>query len=61
VSDPAFAALTALGDQVQEVLVQSPYPIAGFVIFAVDGKVEYRSPFSREYLKEQLTAAAEAL
>lgn len=53
--------LLALADQVQEVLARSDYAIAGFVILAQDGSVEYRSPFPREVLKQQLTRAAEEL
>lgn len=53
-------ALSALGDIVQEILVQSEYPVTGFVIFSRDG-IDYRSPYSREEFKEMIALAAEAL
>jgi len=61
VAEHVVPPLLALGDQVQEILSRSPYPIAGFVILAVDGSAEYRSPWPREVFKENLTRAAEVL
>lgn len=55
------SALLAIGDQVEEILRRSTYPIAGFVIFAQDGAVEYRSPYPRELMRTRLASAADAL
>lgn len=59
--EPVVPPLLALGDQVQAVLQNSPYPIAGFVILSTDGPVEYRSPYPLPVFKAQLQRAVDGL
>lgn len=56
-----MADLTAVGDQVQEVLAQCGRPVIGFVIFDTDGTVEYRARLTLDELRVELRKIADAL
>jgi hypothetical protein len=51
-------AMTAIGDQVQEMLESSGYPFLGFVLIGQDGVCDYRHHGTTEYFRQVLSTAA---
>jgi len=52
-------ALVAIGDQIQETVSNSLYPIAAVIILAEDGNVEIRAQLDEPTMREALFYIAE--